>query len=350
MEPYQKRLLRAAGSIRSHLCRLSLARGDIDLPDAHWNECRAIVRQLYWAAMRGWNNCQTVLRERLERRLTSCAERLQQTIRQVSLPTKARSPALRTIFEELSALPAEFEDFAVDVPTATVSVTTGRVVLEDVDLGPFEIRLDWNRIGERRCYRVIALDPNPAGESSDVTHPHVKGEQLCEGDGQEAVRQAALSGRLTDFFQIVTQILNTYNGGSAYTSLSEWEGIGCGDCDQLVSEDERSYCESCDQDLCLNCLEPCAGCEYRFCHNCTDACCLCDARLCPSCRRSCNQCERICCASCLSENHLCGECLEQESDDDTLEQTEESTPEVAAACAPAARVSSSASESDSVTV
>jgi hypothetical protein len=336
MEQNQKLLLHAAESIRSHLFRLSRTSADIYLPEEHWSDCQSLVRQLRWAVNRGWNNCQTLLIERLEQRLTSCVERMQRAVGQLSIRSpKARPPALGTIFGELCALSDEFDGFAVDLTKATVLATTERVVLEDIDLGPFEIRLDWKRIGERRCYRVIALEPNPACEASDVTHPHVKSEQLCEGEGQEAIRRALLSGRLSDFFQVVTQILHTYNGGSAYTSLSEWEGVSCGDCGQFVSEDDRSYCEHCDQDLCVNCLEPCAGCEYRFCHSCTDPCHFCDSRLCPSCRRSCDRCERVCCASCLSENNLCGECQDQESNEDTLDQMEESTPEVAAAVAPA---------------
>jgi len=349
MEPNHKQLLRAAESIRAHLLRLSCTSADIYLPEEHWSDCQSVVRQLRWAAKRGWNNCQTRLNERLEQRLTSCVERLQQAVGQLSIRSpRVRPPALGIVFGELCALSDEFDGCAVDLTNATVSVITEPVVLEDIALGPFEIRLDWTRIGERRCYRVIALEPNPACEASDVTHPHVKSEQLCEGEGQEAICRALLSGRLSDFFQIVKQILDTYNGGSAYTSLSEWEGASCGDCGQFVSEDDRSSCEHCDQNLCLNCLEPCAGCEYWFCHSCTDPCHCCDARLCRSCHRSCDRCERVCCASCLSETNFCGECQDQENYEDTLDQIEESTPETAAAIAPAARVSSAASQPDPV--
>jgi hypothetical protein len=39
--------------------------------------------------------------------------------------------------------------------------------LDEIDLGPFEIRLHWDRIGDRRPYEVVALEPNPSGESRD---------------------------------------------------------------------------------------------------------------------------------------------------------------------------------------
>jgi hypothetical protein len=201
-----------------------------------------------------------------------------------------------------------------------------------------------------RCYEVIALEPNPAAESRDISHPHVRNQLLCEGDGQEAIRRALFSGRLSDFFQIVTQILNTYNGGSAYASLSEWEGTACEDCGRFVSEDDRSFCERCDRGLCLDCLECCGGCEARLCSCCTEQCESCDARLCRSCRRSCDQCGSVHCVNCLFDNDLCGECQEQENDEDTLDQNEESTVELATAVAPPAGESSSATESDANTV
>src|ERR1700722_10653274 len=216
MEPNQKQLLRAAESIRSRLLQQSSTSGEIYLPEERWNECRSLARQFHFAATRGLNQCQPILRDRLERCVLGCLERLQRMTQEIAAPCpKPLPPTLRAIYGELSALPAEFDGFSVDFEREAISVTTERVLLEGIDLGPFEIRLHWKRIGEHRCYDVVALEPNPARESNDVTHPHVRSEQLCEGDGHEAIRRALLSGRLSDFFQIVTQILNTYNGGSA---------------------------------------------------------------------------------------------------------------------------------------
>jgi hypothetical protein len=352
MEPNQKRLLRAAESIRAHLSRLSSSSTAVSFPEEYWSECLTLTRQLHLAEERGWTNCQTCLSNRLESCVLGCLERLQRLAHELStMIAKPSLPlTLRTIFNELCALPSEFDGFSIDSAGATVSVTTGRVVLEDIALGPFEIRLHWQRIGEGRCYEVIAIEPNPARESQDVTHPHVRDEHLCEGDGQEAIRRALVAGRLSDFFQIVAQILNTYNGGSAYVSLSDWEGIACSDCGRFVSDDDRSSCERCDNDLCIECLEPCAGCEYRYCHSCTDPCQTCDARLCVSCRRTCDGCDRVCCANCLSENDLCGECQEQENNEDSIDQTEQAAIEVAAAESPPTRDSSPSSESNAATV
>jgi hypothetical protein len=351
MELTQKRMLRAAESIRAHLWRLSSQSIEVYLPDEHWSECRSLARQIHLAGKHGWTNCHEPLRKRLEFCVMGCLERLQRLTHELStIAPNPLPPTLRAIFGELSALPGEFDGFRLDLAHETISVTTDRIILEDIDLGPFVIRLNWKRIGEHRCYNVIALDANPASESSDVTHPHVRDEVLCEGDGQQALRRALSAGRLSDFFQIVIQILNTYNGGSAYCSLSDWEGTACGDCGRCVSEDDRSYCERCERDLCLDCLQYCAGCETRLCTSCTEQCQSCDARLCLSCRRSCDHCDCVHCANCLSENDLCGACQEQENDEDNLDQIEETTIEIAAVAAPTEGESSPATESAAAAV
>jgi hypothetical protein len=343
-------LLRAAERIRSHLCRTASISEVVDLPDAHWSECEALRRQLRRAAARGWVNSQTVLQDRLERGIASCLECLQQALRQIS-SSRSRSapPTAGAIFNELSALPDEFDTFVIDLANQTLSVTTESVALEDIDLGPFEIRLHWTRIGERRCYEVIALQPNRAGESSDVTHPHVKNKQLCEGLGQLAIERALYSGRLTDFFQIVTRILDTYNGASAYVAMSEWEGAPCGDCGHFMSEDDQSYCDRCESILCFDCLTPCAGCENRCCHSCTDRCRFCDSRICPACQRPCGGCDRILCPNCLSENGLCNECQEQE-DESTLDEEEDSRIESETPVTPATGDSDPAAAPNAVAV
>ena len=105
---------------------------------------------------------------------------------------------------------------------------------KDLYFGPFEIRLDWRQLGSATPYRVVALDPHPAAKDTDVTHPHVQEEQLCEGEGRSAVRAALAEGRLYDFFLLVSQLLHTYGRGSAYVELDNWDGIPCDDCNAPV--------------------------------------------------------------------------------------------------------------------
>jgi hypothetical protein len=335
MHQYQKLLLRAADRIRLNLERIR-ATAVVELPEGDWQYCQSLIRQLERAQRAGWINAATVLRDRYERALAGCAGRLHEVSRQVSASARvATLPTVREILCELSGLADEFETVKVDLPNETLSVTTETIVLEEITLGRFEIQLHWDRIGERHPYDVVALDPNRAGESSDTTHPHVKGERLCEGDGQLAIDRALRSGRLGDFFQIVNRILNTYNPGSAYVSLSDWEGQPCTGCGDLLREDDETACARCSDVLCRNCLICCERCDRLCCHSCTNYCGGCEAQICTSCEQNCGGCQRVCCSGCLCETGLCEACMEEEHAEG-LDDDEISPDETAATALPTA--------------
>lgn len=323
MRTQHKVLLRTAERISSHLQRSRAAPVSIELPETDWNYAQLFLRQLDICRHRTWPSAAAVLEDRLERALERCTERFQEIRRRIS---RQGSPLFiqrtREIFRDLVALQDEFERVSINGPDRTVAVTTEAIVLEDINLGPFEIRLHWDRIGDRRAYRVIALEPNPAGESSDTSHPHVKGEQLCEGDGRQAIECALRSGRLLDFFQLVSRILETYNAGSAYVALSEWNGGPCSDCGDVVSDEERYTCDRCGDSLCHNCLCSCLRCEAFCCHDCTNYCRQCEESICSSCQETCRHCARTLCRSCISETGLCEECQE-EHDANTCDEDED---------------------------
>ncbi|MCA9067760.1 MAG: hypothetical protein KDA84_02485, partial [Planctomycetaceae bacterium] len=138
-------------------------------------------------------------------------------------PTSAK-PTLRELHAELLGLYDEFPNAELNLRQKMISVITDSITLEEVYLGPFSIELDIAG-ASGLSYSVIATDANPAGNDEDVTHPHVRDNTLCEGEGTLPIRRAIEEGRLVDFFQVVDQILNTYNGGSAYVALDEWQGI-----------------------------------------------------------------------------------------------------------------------------
>jgi len=327
MHDNQKLLLRAAERISSQLKRLRGAPLPVDLPDGEWTQCQSLMRQIDLCTTRNWHYAAAVLKDRLERSLERCSDRLQEISRQVSGSSRLLSPqTTREIFGDLVALWDEFEGVAIDGSTQTLSVTTEPIVLEEIDLGPFEIRLHWDRIGERRPYEIVAREPNPAGESSKTTHPHVKGEQLCEGDGRVSIDRALRAGRLLDFFQIVSRILDTYNSGSAYVSLSAWNGSPCADCGDVVCDDDQYACDRCGDLLCRECLSSCARCDAICCHTCTNYCRSCEVSICSGCQHDCGQCQRPVCISCLSETGLCQECQEEHDAESFDEDESDSTP------------------------
>ncbi|MHC4093222.1 MAG: hypothetical protein ACYSVY_23630 [Planctomycetota bacterium] len=236
---------------------------------------------------------------------------------------------------DLQELANEFEDVGWD--RHRLWVTTESIVLEDVYLGPFQIRLRLDRIANPTAdgddFDVVAVDPNPAGGNGEVTHPHVSGGRLCQGDATGPIRLAVQQGRLVDFFQLVHSVLRTYNSASPFVRLDEWDGVRCAECGAGVSSEATvccgacgddycdecsSYCPACDETRCAACLIECRGCGESSCDSCLSACEGCSARgFCGSCLVPCQQCERegfcdLClkaCAEC-EQGAFCVDCLE----------------------------------------
>jgi hypothetical protein len=235
------------------------------------------------------------------------------------------------IYRDLASLRDEFPQVTVEFLNGSVSVTTESIVLEGMDLGPFEIKLSWTEVGAPLLYEVSACDPQPAATSDVVTHPHVEANQLCEGDGRPLIRQALQQGRLADFFLIVRQILQTYNSASAYVQLDQWSGRNCPDCGTLLNEDESIHCSNCEADVCGECARDCHTCGSSFCDECLTTCSRCSDLTCNSCLNSCSGCgDSICegclencsrchstqCEDCLDEG-LCSDCCSQEEETDS---------------------------------
>jgi hypothetical protein len=149
-------------------------------------------------------------------------------------------PKLSTIAEELQAAEDEFGGIDINLQKNTISVVTEPITLEHTYLGPFEIRLQvgqLSQLSQNAPFDVIALEPHPASQDKTVTHPHVSMEKLCQGDGTVAIGHALGSGRVLDFFTLVTNVLKTYYPGGAYVGLDEWDGIACHDCGSIVTRD-----------------------------------------------------------------------------------------------------------------
>jgi hypothetical protein len=161
--------------------------------------------------------------------LHQCLKRISDQVHETAAARQFASPS--ELYSDLVALQAEFDELEWDLSARTVSVTTEPIVLDDIDLGSFEIRLHWDRLHVYQPYEVIALQPNPSCLNESVTHPHVQDEALCEGEGARSIERSFTEGRLFDFFLLVRGVLTTYNSSSAYVSLQRWSGRVCPDCD-----------------------------------------------------------------------------------------------------------------------
>ena len=222
----------------------------------------------------------------------------------------------KQIVDELAAIETEFSGIEIDFRSQTVSAVTPEIELDGVCLGRFRICLEVRYLGESRPYRVIALDPECSRDCDETTHPHVQSEALCEGEGAEPIKHALREGRLSDFFTIVRQILQTYNPDSAYTQLSDWFGVECHDCGSTVDRDDCNSCDRCDAKTCEDCSTSCADCDRTVCGNCSESCESCGLRFCDACLSECRECGETNCDDCLNKG-ICDDCTES-----ALEETE----------------------------
>ncbi len=212
---------------------------------------------------------------------------------------------------------------AFDSKEKCISVEIEPIELEGVLLGPFQIRLDLAKLPflERKAvYKVIAREPNRPACNETVTHPHVRGDLLCEGDAASSINNALLDGRLCDFFLLVQSVLRTYNSDSPYVKLEYWEGVPCYDCGCVVDGDYRFQCQGCENDFCNDCVSACSQCGFTACHSCMGACDICEQALCDGCRKTCRKCRESFCGSCVQDG-VCDRCKEKADEEAQVEET-----------------------------
>lgn len=304
-QPFQRQAMRAAVRIHQHLCAPTAHARHIALPQPQWEEASTLIRRLHVMQSRAWRAASQTVAGDLEyqlRRLAAEIDSLRGRLPPANPPSKLASAGV--IAADLLALAEEFEEVEIDLKEKLIKVDTEPVVLDDTHLGAFRIVLHWERIGAGRAYDAVALEPNcPAGRS-DVTHPHVEDHQLCEEAGAPAIRTALVSGRLLDFFVLVRQILQTYNGGSAYVSLSDWSGtedVTCADCGCFTSSEDVRSCERCEVRVCSDCESTCRGCGRYVCCECCGACADCSNSFCQGCLNEVADPQRLLCDSCLEK-------------------------------------------------
>jgi hypothetical protein len=334
-------LFRAAGQIRRLLARYAdrqpdeFARAAGRLADAQLVVGLA-HRRIEKAGRHGWHLAAHALRAEL----TTAARTLQAQIGCFLAVTAAAdaaggresdSPTVLAIVDELRQLREEFDHVAIKPDKALILARTDRVVLDDVDLGPFEIVLELKRLGERvdaGCFDCVALDPNPASSSEDTTHPHVQSNSLCAGDAAAPISQALRQGRVFDAFCLVRSVLQTYNPHSPYVALDDWAGNPCPDCGRSVDADGLWYCEACGSDYCDECINRCDLCEGSACDGCLERDPVSRQRCCPACRHTCDRCHRTVDADSFDATaDLCPECAGAAEPNDEEDNNEGTEPE-----------------------
>lgn len=280
--------------------------------------------RLIWARQRQLPVAAQYSSEALQHCIRAVTHQLNEQFEQLRKPVR-QAPSLAQLYAEIASLEDEFERVEIDLRNRQLAVTTERIVLEEIDLGPFEIRLQLNRLSETSPYTVTAVDSHES--SSGHPHPHISGTSLCEGDGHQAIAAALGNGLIGEFFVLVRQILRTYNEASAYRKLDEWHGVDCAACDDTVSSEDVYCCDSCHCSLCSDCEYRCETCHSSTCYDCSQTCEGCDDRFCRTCTEPCADCRERFCENCLTAGR-CTSCYE--SDEEPLDVPEEETFEHAA--------------------
>ena len=323
-----RELIRIANTVHDELAKLRrdrhmrLLRRLADLA-ARFQELARDSRKMGVSLARGWltaaeNSCWGVRRALNE---------ISSSVSQVQPLTEShhkKLPKLSLLVDELKQLQQEFGHVDFDREQNSLSVTTEAVTLDGLYLGPFQIRLQLDtlsRIYDMSPYSVIALDPHPASTDESVTHPHVRDERLCEGDGATAIKAAIEQGRLCDFFTLVRSILNTYAPDSPYISIDEWDGTPCYECGYIMGSEDAYYCSYCEHDFCEQCSTYCQSCEEVFCLQCAGQCDNCQQMVCRNCIVKCAECGERFCNLCLDED-VCESCKQESEVQENEEQRE----------------------------
>lgn len=299
-------LLRAAVRLAALLKR-SHSNDFPELPTRAWQEC--VRRRELWqhALSRNWSTAAEWVRGELERRLRDLRRQLASFEEDLIDDRAGLRPTTRELYDDLCALDEQFDELEFDDSACEISAVTDSIVLDGFGFGSFRIVLDGASLTTHSPrYRVIAVTPQPAATNSDVTHPHVNAESLCEGDARAVLRRALADGRLLDFFTIVAQTLATYNPSSAYVTVERWEGITCRSCGDWADEEDASSCERCGDELCSDCATGCDGCSQYVCGGCSAECPACQSYFCDACLVLCEDCHERFCSQCLDENRCPG--------------------------------------------
>ncbi len=292
------------------------------------NRLTRVRRKLQLCDIRRWQSATAKVLGQVEATLRDIPFHVQQVGQSVQACNIA-TPSVADIYRELGQADEEFDSLTYHTDGDLLAVTTEPIELHDVHLGEFEIQMHVPSLAETRhnsIYRIVALDPHPAGSNDCVTHPHVSDERLCPGDAGAAINMALAAGRICDFFLLVRSVLTTYNPDSPYVSLDNWHGTPCYDCGYVMDDENEYFCEFCEHTFCGECSDYCRHCHEGACRDCLTECAVCQDLTCQECMSVCPECGESLCKRCLDD--MACPCIE-ENEEIENEETEDATTAVA---------------------
>jgi hypothetical protein len=183
---------------------------------------------------------------------------------------------------------------------------------EQLDLGPFLIYFDVTACATSgssvlSTVYALALRPNPSAFSETTTHPFVRNEHVCLGQGQTTVVNCRQAGLILPAFQTVWEILRKCGrDASPYITPARWYGdtasVACA-CGEVMLSSHAPRCRNCRAVVCLTCAENQVA-EPRRCATC-EAMGPTNPLLCGSCSKTCRDCGAV---GCRSHTPTCAHC------------------------------------------
>jgi hypothetical protein len=315
-----RNLLRVAHDIHEAFVGVASQPAAVTIPEYTWNELLRLNRMAELARERRFSAAANEIGSQMIVTMQSLAERLRYACAEYSL-TQYRATCVMSVhdvYRDLCSLQDEFDDVWIDGADRTITVRTEPIVLDELNLGPFDILLHWSQSRRDSTYEVLAVNPVTCVQDDSVTHPHVRDNCLCSGDGKAPIARALQEGRLLEFFILVRQVLMTYSPASAYQQIREWfdEDETCSDCGCCLDEDSSYSCDRCGSATCGDCNDTGHVCDGMYCRQCTDAC---------------SECDEYVCGACSEENadrngRRCRDCIEAENDSETTPTEETHVP------------------------
>jgi len=250
---------------------------------------------------------------------------------------------IKYYFNQIKGLQNIFgiENVSLDIKHKVLSCVTKRVTLEDRDLGRYEIFFypekiyDLSASSSHSYIRVDSIDGTYCTRDEEICHPHVRSGEICLGSNVINCKMAIRESDIIGPFDIINNILHTYNANSPFASLESWddEQITCEVCGHQIYDEEYTnctngchsylcddccgYCESCREYYCYNCLRECVNCQTYSCSDCLHSCFGCDeTNICENCIEACECCRKPFCNECLCscqkcQADFCKNCLEE---------------------------------------
>jgi len=216
--------------------------------------------------------------------------------------SRFRLPAINNIVNELSDIISEYGGFHFEddgFNNSHITAELGPFTIDDIEFGIYQISISIPELCSDYTCKIIAnaVTPNyPHGDSLH-THPHIRNQEICLGDGSQAIHNASKDARIVDIYSIIQSILKTY-GSDPFIRMTAWTGNKCDDCGRYYDVEEEKVCADCNHYYCNQCVDSCCDIETAKCGNCKStkySCDECGVGLCGECVTLCEVCNKVNC-------------------------------------------------------